>query len=136
MAMFAIDSRPLGRPETPWGQLLPSARAYYMTLARAALAAAAAVDAEEKKAPEVVVVPLSVVANDQTGPYLFVVGADNKAEQRRVKLGIERYGMIVVEDGLKPGEKMIVQGQQRVRPGMVVAPQPAPGSAPATQPSR
>ena len=53
MAMFAIDSRPLGRPETPWGQLLPSARAYYMALARAALAATAAVDAEENKAPEI-----------------------------------------------------------------------------------
>jgi hypothetical protein len=53
MAIFAIDSRPLGRPETPWRQLLPSARAYYMALARAALAAAAAVDAEENKAPEI-----------------------------------------------------------------------------------
>jgi membrane fusion protein (multidrug efflux system) len=91
---------------------------------------------EDKAAAEYVVVPQSVIANDQTGPYLFVVGADNKAEQRRVKLGIERDGMIVIEDGLKPGEKMIVQGQQRVRPGMVVAPQLAPGGAPSTQPSR
>src|SRR5882757_2242574 len=91
---------------------------------------------EDKAAAEYVVVPQSVIANDQTGPYLFVVGADNKAEQRRVKLGIERDGMIVVEDGLKPGEKMIVQGQQRVRPGMVVTPQLAPGGVPSTQPSR
>jgi membrane fusion protein (multidrug efflux system) len=91
---------------------------------------------EDKAPAEYVVVPQSVIANDQTGPYLFVVGADNKAEQRRVKLGIERDGMIVVEDGLKPGEKMIVQGQQRVRPGMVVTPQLAPGGVPSTQPSR
>jgi membrane fusion protein (multidrug efflux system) len=91
---------------------------------------------EEKKAAEFVVVPLSVIANDQTGPYLFVVGADNKAEQRRVKLGIDRDGMVAVEEGLKPGEKVIVQGQQRVRPGMVVAPEPAPASAPSTPPAR
>jgi hypothetical protein len=79
MAMFAIDSRPLGRPETPWGQLLPSARAYYMALARAALAAAAAVDAEEKKAPEIRAAraalpsakepqPLSIVSDSEEPP--------------------------------------------------------------------
>jgi membrane fusion protein (multidrug efflux system) len=91
---------------------------------------------EEKKAAEFVVVPLSVIANDQTGPYLFVVGADNKAEQRRIKPGIERDGMIAIEEGVKPGEKVIVQGQQRVRPGMVVAPELAPASVPPAQPVR
>jgi membrane fusion protein (multidrug efflux system) len=91
---------------------------------------------EEKAAPDYVVVPVSVIATDQTGPYLFVVGADNKAEQRRIKMGIERDGMIAIEDGLKAGEKVIVQGQQRVRPGMVVAPELAPAAVPAAQPSR
>jgi len=91
---------------------------------------------EEKAAPEYVVVPVSVIATDQTGPYLFVVGADNKAEQRRIKMGIERDGTIAIEDGLKAGEKVIVQGQQRVRPGMVVAPELAPAAVPAAQPSR
>jgi membrane fusion protein, multidrug efflux system len=91
---------------------------------------------EEKAAPEYVVVPVSVIATDQTGPYLFVIGADNKAEQRRIKMGIERDGMIAIEDGLKAGEKVIVQGQQRVRPGMVVAPELAPAAVPAAQPSR
>jgi membrane fusion protein (multidrug efflux system) len=91
---------------------------------------------EEKAAAEHVVVPVSVIATDQTGPYLFVVGADNKAEQRRIKTGIERDGMIAIEDGLKAGEKVIVQGQQRVRPGMVVAPELAPAATPSAQPSR
>lgn len=91
---------------------------------------------EDKKAAEFVVVPLSVIANDQTGPYLFVVGADNKAEQRRIKLGIDRDGMVAVEQGLKPGEKVIVQGQQRVRPGIVVAPELAPAAASSVQPTR
>jgi membrane fusion protein (multidrug efflux system) len=91
---------------------------------------------EEKRAAEALVVPLSVIANDQTGPYLFVVNADNKAEQRWVKLGSERDGLMVIEEGLKAGEKVIVQGQQRVRPGMVVAPQLVSGSGPSAQPSR
>ena len=91
---------------------------------------------EEKAAAEHVVVPVSVIATDQTGPYLFVVDADNKAEQRRIKTGIERDGMIAIEDGLKAGEKVIVQGQQRVRPGMVVAPELAPAVGSAAQPSR
>ncbi|WP_296343526.1 efflux RND transporter periplasmic adaptor subunit [Reyranella sp.] len=83
---------------------------------------------EEKQAANVVMVPQSVVASDQSGYYLFVVGPDNKAEQRRIKLGPEREGAIVVEEGLKAGEKVIVQGQQRVRPGMVVAPELAPAA--------
>lgn len=83
---------------------------------------------EEKQAANVVMVPQSVIASDQSGYYLFVVGPDNKAEQRRIKLGPEREGSTVVEEGLKPGEKVIVQGQQRVRPGMVVAPELAPAA--------
>jgi hypothetical protein len=48
-AIFAIDSRPLGRPGTPWRQLLPSARAAYRAMATAALAAAARVEEESSK---------------------------------------------------------------------------------------
>lgn len=83
---------------------------------------------EEKQAAKVVMVPQSVVASDQSGYYLFVVSREDKAEQRRIKVGAERDGLVVVEDGLKEGEKVIVQGQQRVRPGMVVAPELAPPS--------
>ena len=56
------------------------------------------------------------------------IASGDKAEQRRIKTGAERDGLVVVEDGLKEGEKVIVQGQQRVRPGMVVAPELAPAS--------
>jgi membrane fusion protein (multidrug efflux system) len=80
---------------------------------------------EEKGGDEVVVIPQSAVAIDQTGPYVFVVGQDNKVEQRRVQLGKDRAGLAVVEEGLKPGERVVVQGQQRIRAGMTVAPQAA-----------
>jgi membrane fusion protein (multidrug efflux system) len=84
---------------------------------------------EEKGGDEVVVVPESAVAIDQTGPYVFVVGEDNKVEQRRLRLGARREGLAVVEDGIKPGDRVVIQGQQRIRAGMIVAPQPAPAPA-------
>lgn len=84
---------------------------------------------EEKQAAKVVMVPQSVIASDQSGYYLYIVNREDKAEQRRIKVGAERDGLVVVEDGLKEGERVIVQGQQRVRPGMTVAPELAPPSS-------
>ncbi len=81
---------------------------------------------ENAKAPTAVVVPQAAVAIDQTGPYLFVVNDKNVAELRRVKTGISRDGLLVIDEGLKAGEKVIIQGQQRVRPGMTVTPTAAP----------
>jgi membrane fusion protein (multidrug efflux system) len=81
---------------------------------------------EEEKTPTVLAIQQSAVAIDQTGAYVFVVGDGNKVEQRRIRSGVSRDGLVSIEEGLKQGEKVIVQGQQRVRPGMVVAPQPAP----------
>src|SRR5437660_5349950 len=84
---------------------------------------------EEKGGDQVVVVPETAVAIDQTGSYVFVVGPDNKVEQRRVRLGAGRDGLAVVDEGVQPGERVVVQGQQRIRAGMTVAPQPAPPPA-------
>jgi len=82
---------------------------------------------ESEKAPTVVVIPEAAIARDQTGPYLFVVNDKNVVEERRVKTGTARDGLLAVE-GIKAGEKVIIQGQQRVRPGMTVAPSQAPAS--------
>lgn len=83
----------------------------------------------ESAAPEAtLVVPESAVALDQGGSYVFVVTGNNVAEQRRLKLGASRDGFVAVTDGLKAGDNVIVQGQQRVRPGMTVAPQRAPAT--------
>jgi len=84
---------------------------------------------EEKGGDKVVVIPQSAVAIDQTGPYVFVVGDDNVVEQRRVRLGTGREGLAVVDEGVKPGERVVVQGQQRIRAGITVAPQLAPPPA-------
>jgi membrane fusion protein, multidrug efflux system len=63
---------------------------------------------------------------DQTGPFVFVVNDKNVVEQRPIKVGVSRDGLAGVESGLKAGDKVIVQGQQKVRPGMTVTPTPAP----------
>ncbi len=84
---------------------------------------------EDSKPATVVAVPQQSIALDQTGSYLFVVDDKNAVQMRRVKTGIQRNGMLVITEGLKPGEKVIVQGQQRVRQGMTVAPTPAPAPA-------
>jgi membrane fusion protein (multidrug efflux system) len=54
-----------------------------------------------------------------------VVNSDNKVEQRRVKLGQSTPDIAAVTDGLKENEKVIVEGIQRARPDLVVAPAPA-----------
>jgi membrane fusion protein (multidrug efflux system) len=67
------------------------------------------------------VIPQSAVQLDQAGHYVMVVGADKKVEQRRITTGVEQGRDIVVTEGLKQGELVIVEGIQKVHPGQVVA---------------
>ncbi len=88
---------------------------------------------EDANAPSVVAIPQAAIAIDQAGSYVYVINDKNVAEQRRVKTGASRDGMIAVTEGLKAGEKVIIQGQQRVRPGMTVTPTVAPPAAAAAK---
>ena len=55
---------------------------------------------------------------------MAVVGSDNKVDIRPVKVG-ERIGSDwIISEGLKPGESVIAEGIQKVKPAMVVNPQP------------
>jgi len=74
---------------------------------------------------EVLAIPRSAVLSDQQGDYVFTVDADNKAVQRRIKLGQSTNTVASVISGLALGDKVIVEGLQRVRPGQPVAPGPA-----------
>lgn len=80
---------------------------------------------EGAKPVEVVAIPRSAVLSDQQGDYVFLLGADDKAEQRRIQLGQSTPTIASVTSGLSPGEKVIVEGLQRVRPGQSVSPGPA-----------
>ncbi|HEY6927191.1 MAG TPA: efflux RND transporter periplasmic adaptor subunit [Steroidobacteraceae bacterium] len=65
----------------------------------------------------------SAIGTDQTVRYVLVVGADNKVQYRPVKLGPIIDGLRVITDGLKPGETIVVNGLQRVRPASPVTPE-------------
>jgi membrane fusion protein (multidrug efflux system) len=60
----------------------------------------------------------------QGGYQVAVVGSDNRIETRTIKVGEHSGSMWIVEEGLKPGETVVVEGIQRVRPGVVVNPKP------------
>ena len=69
-------------------------------------------------------VPQRAVMELQGNYQVGVVGAANKVSIRSVKVG-ERLGNLwIIEDGLKPGEQVIVEGTQKARPGTVVVAKP------------
>lgn len=77
------------------------------------------------------------IGTDQNRKFVYVVGSNNMAEPRPVVLGTQvpgqSGGLRVVSSGLKPGERVVVDGLQRVRPGAPLAPQVVPmDPAPAT----
>jgi RND family efflux transporter MFP subunit len=63
------------------------------------------------------------VNTDQSQKYVLLLGADNKIEYRKVTLGRVIDGLRVVREGLKPGDVIVVNGAQRVHPGVTVTPQ-------------
>jgi membrane fusion protein, multidrug efflux system len=62
------------------------------------------------------------IGTDQNKKYVMVVSADNKAAYREVTLGVFVDGLRVVTNGLTAGERIVVNGLQRVRPGALLAP--------------
>lgn len=63
------------------------------------------------------------VGTDQNKKYVMVIGNDNTAAYREVTLGANVDGLRIVTSGLKPQERVVVNGLQRIRPGALVAPQ-------------
>src|SRR3977135_4106405 len=77
----------------------------------------------QPKAQTALLLSERAVGTDQNKKFVMVVDKDSKAEYREVALGVSIDGMRVVTSGLHPGERIVVKGLQRVRPGAVVAPQ-------------
>ena len=76
--------------------------------------------------------PQRAVTEIQGRYMIAVVGADNKVEVRPVQVG-ERIGVEwVIDKGLKPGEQVVAEGVQKVRPGMTVTTKPFAAEKPAT----
>ena len=74
--------------------------------------------------PAALLVPQRAVSELQGSYQVAVVGGDNKIELRTVKVGERSGSMWVIEDGLKDGETVVVEGIQRIKAGSVVNPKP------------
>ena len=96
--------------DNPGGQLIPG------QFARLRLGQA--------QAQEAVLVNERAVGTDQNKKFVMVVDKDSKAAYREVVLGAQVDGLRIVTRGLQPGERIVVNGLQRVRPGSLLAPQP------------
>jgi multidrug efflux system membrane fusion protein len=89
--------------------------------------------------PKAVLVPAVAPQMSAKGPFVYVVKADSTAELRPVVTGQRQGDLIVISQGVKPGEKVVVNGQLGVTPGgkvrELVQPAGNPQAPPAPQPS-
>jgi membrane fusion protein (multidrug efflux system) len=76
-----------------------------------------------------VLVPQRAISELQGSSQVAVVGADNKVEIRPVKLGETLGSLRIVEEGLHSGEKIVIEGLQKIRTGTTVTPRMAAGQA-------
>src|SRR5712692_10460898 len=74
--------------------------------------------------PAALLIPQRAVSELQGSYQVAVVGADNKIEMRTVKVGERSGTQWIIEDGLKAGETVVVEGTQKIKPGAVVSPKP------------
>lgn len=75
---------------------------------------------------DVLTIPTDAVQQNDTGPFVFVVGADHKVAIRPVRVGQRVRSVALISDGLKAGETVVVQGQYSLVPGTeVVAANPS-----------
>jgi membrane fusion protein, multidrug efflux system len=74
-----------------------------------------------KTLKDATVVPDDAVQHGTSGLYAYAVTTDNKAELRKVKVSQSIDGRSVIEEGLKPGERVITGGQFKVQPGSLIS---------------
>jgi len=74
-------------------------------------------------------IPERAVSELQGGYLVAVVASDNKASLRAVKMGPKSGDMWIVEEGLKPGERVVAEGVQKVQEGTQVNPKPYQASS-------
>lgn len=75
--------------------------------------------------PESIVIPERALVELQGKSFVWVVSSDNKTTQRPVTVGDSAPGGILIQEGLKPGERIVVEGLQKVRENSVVNPMTA-----------
>jgi membrane fusion protein (multidrug efflux system) len=73
---------------------------------------------------DAILIPQRAVQQGPKGPIVFVVGAGDKVEIRDVKAASWHADQWLIEEGLKPGERVVVEGMMRIAPGAPVKPVP------------
>ena len=73
-------------------------------------------------------IPQAAVNEQQGSHVVYVVGSDGRVAVRTVQVGERTGAMWIIQDGLKPGERVIVEGQQNLKPGMAVQAKPFKGN--------
>lgn len=77
---------------------------------------------------QTILIDEKAIGTDQDKRFVVVVGEHDKTAYREVQLGVGEKGLRVVEAGLKVGERIVVNGLQRIRPGDQVTAQPVPAN--------
>ena len=93
---------------------------------------------EQAKAANAMLIPQQAVTRSPQGDSVMVVAPDGKVAPRTIKVGGSQNGQWVVLEGLKPGEQVMVDGFQKLRPNAPVKPVPwaaAPAGVPAAAPA-
>lgn len=75
-----------------------------------------------------VVIPAAAIQRGVQGTFVFVVGQDNTAQIRQVKIGVTDGNLIAVDSGLTPGEQVVTDGQDKLQAGSKVQPHPLGGA--------
>jgi membrane fusion protein (multidrug efflux system) len=89
------------------------------------------VRAAAETAENAILVPQRAVQEVQGAKSVLVVGADNTVALRTIRPGESVGDLLIVRDGVQPGERVIVDGIQKARPGAKVNPSVAPAASPA-----
>ncbi|GGF61094.1 transport system membrane protein [Azorhizobium oxalatiphilum] len=76
----------------------------------------------------IVVIPTAAVQRGVPGTYVYLVGADNAVSVRKVTLGPSANDKVAISEGLKPGDKVVVDGADRLREGSKITEPDAPGA--------
>ena len=80
--------------------------------------------------------PATAIQRGPAGTFVYVVGNDGAAAPRPVELGVTQGDLAVVAKGLAEGERVVVDGQNQLRPGAKVAMRERAGATPPTAPAR
>lgn len=84
-----------------------------------------------REQPGALLVPQRAIQELQSMRSVFTVGEDNKVVARTVMTGDRIESRVIVEQGLKPGDRVVVDGLQKIRPGAVIKPKLVPAADPA-----